>query len=145
MSTRHTSFPYHHVILIKSPPASTPLNSLRKIGGIGKVSERVLAEAVGASTCGELLERRAIVVGLFNPRQVGCKLWPSVPVQASVDRLTPFPTPMRISLDSPLELVLPRTTSHADEDFLWFTPRARPMRAPLPSAQHSTTREQLSS
>ena len=31
-----------------------------------QVRERVLAEAAGATTCGELLDNRAIVLGLFS-------------------------------------------------------------------------------
>ena len=43
--------------------ASLPV---RKIGGIGKVQERVLA-AFGVTTCGDLLHERVLVAALFTP------------------------------------------------------------------------------
>ena len=40
--------------------------SLRKIGGVGKVTERMLATAVGAKTCSELFAQRGLLMGLFS-------------------------------------------------------------------------------
>ena len=39
---------------------------VRKVGGIGKVQDRVLA-AFGVVTCGDLLRERALVAALFTP------------------------------------------------------------------------------
>ncbi|CAM9271352.1 unnamed protein product, partial [Choristocarpus tenellus] len=38
----------------------------RKVGGVGKVTEKCLREALGVSTCGQLLERRAAILHLFT-------------------------------------------------------------------------------
>lgn len=43
----------------------TPL-PIRKVSGIGKVSEQVLREALGISTCGQLLEQRALLSALYS-------------------------------------------------------------------------------
>ncbi len=39
---------------------------LRKIGGIGRVSDRILREVLGATTCGELVEKRAMLLSVFG-------------------------------------------------------------------------------
>jgi nucleotidyltransferase/DNA polymerase involved in DNA repair len=41
---------------------------LRKIPGIGRVTERVLREVLGAETCAELLAKRAALCALFTAR-----------------------------------------------------------------------------
>mmetsp|Transcript_25497 Transcript_25497/g.71308 ORF Transcript_25497/g.71308 Transcript_25497/m.71308 type:complete len:539 (+) Transcript_25497:180-1796(+) len=44
---------------------------LRKVGGIGKVSEQALSRVLGISTCGQLLERRAVLMALFSAKSFG--------------------------------------------------------------------------
>lgn len=39
---------------------------IRKIGGIGKVSEKLLREGLAVTTCGQLLEQRALLSALFS-------------------------------------------------------------------------------
>ena len=43
---------------------------VRKIGGIGKVSERVLKEVFSITTCGELMARRGILRLMYNDRML---------------------------------------------------------------------------
>ncbi|CAN0056562.1 unnamed protein product [Discosporangium mesarthrocarpum] len=40
---------------------------VRKVNGVGKVTEKCLREVLGVSTCGQLLEQRAHVLGVFTP------------------------------------------------------------------------------
>lgn len=40
---------------------------VRKISGIGKVMEKVLKDAVGVTLCGDLIEKKELIVGLFSP------------------------------------------------------------------------------
>lgn len=47
---------------------------LRKLPGVGRVAERVLREGLGASTCGELLERRGELMLLFSTREAKAHL-----------------------------------------------------------------------
>uniref|UniRef100_A0A061R8V8 DNA polymerase kappa n=1 Tax=Tetraselmis sp. GSL018 TaxID=582737 RepID=A0A061R8V8_9CHLO len=44
---------------------------IRKIGGIGKVAEQMLSEALSVTECGHLLDRRAVIVALCSERAAG--------------------------------------------------------------------------
>ena len=44
--------------------------SVRKIGGIGKVNQRILA-ALGVETCADLFDQRLMLSQLFSPKRNG--------------------------------------------------------------------------
>eukprot|EP00236_Picocystis_salinarum_P004831 CAMPEP_0113932516 /NCGR_PEP_ID=MMETSP1159-20121227/7156_1 /TAXON_ID=88271 /ORGANISM="Picocystis salinarum" /LENGTH=552 /DNA_ID=CAMNT_0000933633 /DNA_START=100 /DNA_END=1758 /DNA_ORIENTATION=- /assembly_acc=CAM_ASM_000767 len=56
---------------------------VRKISGIGKVMEKVLKDAVGVTVCGELIEKRDLVVGLFSPSSAAFLLAVSLGIGAT--------------------------------------------------------------
>lgn len=46
------------------------LPAFRQVGGIGRVAEQVLNQALGIELCGQLLERRGLLVALFSAKAV---------------------------------------------------------------------------
>lgn len=47
------------------------LKTLIQIGGIGKVTEHILKDALGISTCEEILQKSSLICALFSQSAAG--------------------------------------------------------------------------
>lgn len=45
--------------------------TLIQIGGIGKVTEHILRDALGINTCEEILQKSSYICALFSPSSAG--------------------------------------------------------------------------